>query len=214
MRPGFSRAHAFAAAALIAPPLWNNRIAPALGLGQRGRTLAHLGFAAAYAAASHARPNWRSAEGVGLGFAASSVVATGAAAALAVAPLREALLRTPARVPEVPPVEWIAVHIPFGTVLPEELVFRAALDPLLAELTGPRPALVLGAVAFGLWHVHPARAAGDPVLPTVVATTAAGVLFVLLNRRARSTTAPALLHFTVNAAGAVLATLGGKAPRR
>src|SRR5690606_2365713 len=52
-----------AALASLAPPLWNNRIAPALGLGPRGRTLAHLGFAAAYALATRARPNWRSARG-------------------------------------------------------------------------------------------------------------------------------------------------------
>ncbi|WP_067861896.1 CPBP family intramembrane glutamic endopeptidase [Nocardia shimofusensis] len=207
----FSRGHAIrslpAVAALIAPPLWNNRIAPALGLGRRGRTLAHLGFAAGYAAILGGRPNWRSTEGVRVGLTVSSVLATGAAAALAVAPVRSALIETPARVPEVSPAEWIAVHIPFGTVLVEELVFRATLDPLLADRFGPRPALFLGAAAFGLWHVHPARSAGDPVIPTVVATTAAGALFTLLNRYAHSTAAPALLHLTLDATGAVIATL-------
>ncbi|WP_324188268.1 CPBP family intramembrane glutamic endopeptidase [Nocardia higoensis] len=194
-------------AALIAPPLWNNRIAPALGLGRRGRTLAHLGFATGYAATFAGRPNWCSATGLRVGLAVSSVLVTGTAAALALAPVRAVLTETPDRVPDVSPAEWIAVHIPFGTVVAEELVFRATLDPLLTARFGARPALLLGAAAFGLWHIHPARSAGDRVLPTVVATTAAGVVFTLLNRCARSTTAPALLHFTLDAVGAVIVTL-------
>lgn len=205
MSPRLSRAHVVAAAALIAPPLWNNRIAPALGLGRRGRTLAHLSFAAGYAAALSVRPNRSSMKSFRVGLAVSSVVAT--AATVALGPVRSAVAEIPARTPEVPPAEWIAVHIPFGTVLPEELVFRATLDPLLAGLIGPRPALLLGAVTFGLWHVYPARSAGDPVLPTVAATAAAGVVLTLLNRHTGSTTAPALLHFALNAIGALIATL-------
>lgn len=208
----FSRAHVRAAAALIAPPLWNNRIAPALGLGHRGRTMAHLGFAAGYAAVLSARPNWCSAKGFRVGLAASSVLASAAAAAVSVGPVRSALTETQARTPEVGPAEWIAAHIPFGTVLPEELVFRATLDPLLTALLGPRPALLLGAVTFGLWHIHPARSAGDPVLPTVVATTAAGVVFTLLGRHAGSATAPALLHLTLNVTGAMIAILARSGP--
>jgi len=199
-----------AALASLAPPLWNNRIAPALGLGPRGRTLAHLGFAAAYALATRARPNWRSARGIGAGLAAGAVVVAGAGAAMAVRPVRTAVLSGPARLPEVAPAEWIGVHIPFGTVLPEELIFRGGLDPLLTVIAGPRTSLALGAAAFGLWHMHPARAAGDPVLPTVVATATAGALFTLLGRRAGSATAPALLHLAINATGAVVATLAGR----
>jgi membrane protease YdiL (CAAX protease family) len=92
--------------------------------------------------------------------------------------------------------EWVLVHIPLGTVYAEEQIFRATLDPLL----GP----AIGAATFGLWHIHPARVAGDNVVVTVVATAAAGLAFDWLATRYDTVAAPALAHLAINVAGAAI----------
>ncbi|MCW4354912.1 CPBP family intramembrane metalloprotease [Hoyosella sp. YIM 151337] len=110
-------------------------------------------------------------------------------------------------------IAWVAYHIPVGTVLCEELAFRAALDPMLERVftrqsgdrAGRAAALLTSAAVFGLWHVVPARASGDPVVPTVLFTTAGGVVFTLLARRSGSVVAPMIAHVTANAGGALLA---------
>lgn len=195
-----------AVAALTLPPLWSNRLLPCLDLPLRGRTVTNIAFAAGYAAAFGGRPNWLSARGLRWGVGSSVVVLAGYGAVLAIAPLRKIPAEIAVRVPETSTVEWIALHVPVGTVLAEEAIFRATLDPLLAETTGP-PAALLGALDFGLWHIHPARSAGDSVAVTVAATTVAGLIFGELRRRADSATAPALLHLTINAGAAVLPLL-------
>lgn len=73
--------HAKAAAAVLLPLAWNNRLLPALGLGIRGRTAAHLTFALGYATALGAHPNWLSPRGFRAGLLISAVVAAGSAAA-------------------------------------------------------------------------------------------------------------------------------------
>ncbi|MEV0707230.1 CPBP family intramembrane glutamic endopeptidase [Nocardia aurea] len=103
----------------------------------------------------------------------------------------------------VDPVERVAVHIPIGTVYSEEMIFRATLDPLLDSVFGRRIGPLAAAAVFGLWHIHPARVAGDNVPATVAATTVGGLLFGLLARRAASATAPALLHFALNSGGVI-----------
>ncbi len=95
------------------------------------------------------------------------------------------------------------MHIPLGTVYSEELVFRGTLDPLLDHVFGPRTGALLGAAAFGLWHIAPARAVGDSVPATVAVTTAGGLVFGRLRRRTAGTVAPALLHLAMNAGGAI-----------
>ncbi|BAD55420.1 CPBP family intramembrane glutamic endopeptidase [Nocardia farcinica] len=206
--------HAKAAAAVLLPLAWNNRLLPALGLGIRGRTAAHLTFALGYARALGAHPNWLSPRGFRAGLLISAVVAAGSAAALTCPRTRAALAAAPDRTPEVRTAEWITVHIPLGTALPEELIFRATLDPLLTTALGPRPALLIGPLTFGLWHIHSARAAGDPILPTIAATTAAGVVFSSLYRRTAGAVAPTLVHLTLNTAGAVITTSARKRARR
>ncbi|WP_446224189.1 lysostaphin resistance A-like protein [Nocardia sp. IBHARD005] len=188
------------AAALILPLLWNNRVLPALDLPLRGRTAANIAFATGYTKLFGGRPNWLSASGFRWGLGSAAIVFTGYAVALAVPSLRRLPLEIAVRAPETSTLEWIALHIPVGTVLAEEAIFRATLDPVLAESVG---APVISAVDFGLWHIQPARAAGDPVLPTVLATTLAGLVFTELRRRAGSATAPALLHLAINAGGAL-----------
>lgn len=94
----------------------------------------------------------------------------------------------------------VAVVIPVGTVLAEELVFRGVLYALLCRCLGGWRAVTAGAVAFGLWHVFPAwRADGIAVaLGTFAATTAAGWGFVWLRKRSGSLVAPVLAHLATN----------------
>lgn len=188
--------------ALGLPLAWSNRALPALGLGLRGRSAANVGFAAAYTTVFGGRPNWFSASGLRWGVGSSAVVLAGFAVALSIPALRRFPLEIAERVPETSTLEWIALHIPVGTVLAEEAIFRGTLDPLLDDTVGPA-APVLGAIDFGLWHIYPAQAAGDPIPMTVLATTLAGLLFGELRRRSGSATAPALLHLAINAGGAL-----------
>ena len=98
--------------------------------------------------------------------------------------------------------EWVTIHIPLGTVYSEETIFRGTLDPLLDEVAGP-VGKWCGALIFGLWHIHPARAAGDSVAATLAATAVGGLIFSWLRRRTGSATAPALAHLALNAGGAL-----------
>ncbi|MFE3320420.1 CPBP family intramembrane glutamic endopeptidase [Nocardia sp. NPDC059195] len=190
-------------AALILPPLWSNRVLPALDLPLRGRTAANVAFATGYTKLFRGNPNWLSPSGFRWGLSSAAVVLTGYAVALAIPSLRRLPLEIAVRAPETSTLEWIALHIPVGTVLAEEAIFRGTLDPVLADSVG---APVIGAIDFGLWHIQPARAAGDPVLPTILATTLAGLVFTELRRRSGSATAPALLHLAINAGGALAPT--------
>lgn len=194
-------------AALAVPLLWNNWLLPRLGLDRRGRTAAGALAATGYAIALRGRPNWFSARGAGVGIGCAALVAAGYAVAFAVPAVRRSLSGPGDRAADVSTVEWVAVHIPLGTAYTEELIFRATLDPLLDREFGTLAGIVSGSAAFGLWHLHPARTAGDSVLGTVIFTGAAGAVFGMLRRWTGSATAPALLHWAVNAGGAVFARL-------
>ncbi|MEU4341333.1 CPBP family intramembrane glutamic endopeptidase [Nocardia sp. NPDC023852] len=196
------------AAAVVIPPAWNNWVLPWLGLGIRGRTAANTGFATGYALAMRGRPNWCAPRGVRYGLVSATVVAAGYAATLAIPSTRHRLGEFADRSPEVSAAEWVAVHIPIGTVYSEELVFRATLDPLLDKAFGTRIGALLGALTFGLWHIAPARAAGDSVPATIAVTSVGGFVFGWLGRRAESAAAPAFLHLAVNVGGAVASRLG------
>lgn len=201
-------------AAVAVPLVWNNAVLPRLGLGIRGRTAANAGFATVYALALRADPGRRSRRGAGWGLLAAAGVVAGYGAALAVPSLRWRLAELADRGPEVPASEWVAVHIPLGTVYSEELVFRGTLDPLLDRLLGPLAGALLGSAAFGLWHIAPARAVGDSVPVTVAVTTAGGLMFGWLRRRTRDTAAPALLHLAMNAGGAIAPRLARRGALR
>ncbi|GAB2715736.1 hypothetical protein GCM10027089_44880 [Nocardia thraciensis] len=172
------------------------------------RTVANATFATAYAATFGARPNWCSGRGWRWGAGAAALVTAGYAAAVAVPPLRRRLAEFAVRGPEVPLAEWAAVHIPVGTVYSEELIFRATLDPLLDTAAGSAGKW-LGAATFGLWHIAPARAAGDNVAASVAFTTAGALVLSRLRRHTASTTAPALLHLALNVGGALTPHLAG-----
>ncbi|MBF6466242.1 CPBP family intramembrane metalloprotease [Nocardia beijingensis] len=189
--------------AVAAPLAWSNAVLPRLGLGIRGRTAANAGFATIYAIALRADPGRWSVRGVRSGLLAASAVTAGYASALAVPSLRWQSAELADRGPDVATAEWVAVHIPLGTVYSEELVFRGTLDPLLDNVFGPRAGALLGAAVFGLWHIAPARAVGDSVPATVAVTAAGGLVFGWLRRRTAGVVAPALLHLAMNAGGAI-----------
>lgn len=110
-------------------------------------------------------------------------------------------------------VAWaLFVRIPFGTVLPEELLFRAAGFGVLLTSTSPRRAAAWSSFAFGLWHVLPTLDADSAVsggvgtvLVAVAATTLAGLVFVWLRVRSGSIVAPVLAHWSVNSTSLLVA---------
>ncbi|MFY9330113.1 MAG: type II CAAX endopeptidase family protein [Candidatus Nanopelagicales bacterium] len=111
------------------------------------------------------------------------------------------------------------VEVPFGTVLFEEIAFRAVLFSMLARRFGVVPAIIISAVLFGLWHIlgsigsHEQSAALGNVVGkgraaaflavglSVVTTTIAGVVFALLRLVSGSVLAPMGLHWATNGLG-------------
>ncbi|MCB0977761.1 MAG: CPBP family intramembrane metalloprotease [Acidimicrobiales bacterium] len=113
------------------------------------------------------------------------------------------------------------VRVPFGTVLLEEVAFRAVLPEMLAQRVSRRVAIGSAAVLFGLWHVLPSLgiATVNPVasdtiggLPdwvvvcgSVLSTALVGVWFSFLRERSGSIIAPMLAHWSSNALGYLFA---------
>lgn len=111
------------------------------------------------------------------------------------------------------------VEVPFGTVLLEEIAFRAVLLSMLIRRFGLVWGLVISAVLFGLWHVLPSIGTHEqnPALGSVVGegrrgnvlavalsvltTTIAGVLFAGLRLISGSVLAPMGLHWATNGLG-------------
>jgi membrane protease YdiL (CAAX protease family) len=109
----------------------------------------------------------------------------------------------------------LAVRIPLGTALAEELLFRSGLTALFAQRRSWPVAILMSNAVFGLWHVLPTTASLDTsaaserigerrgrsvgaVAGVVGATAVAGVGFSALMRRARSVSAPVLVHAALN----------------
>ncbi|GMU78578.1 MAG: hypothetical protein AMXMBFR46_13730 [Acidimicrobiia bacterium] len=120
-----------------------------------------------------------------------------------------------ARVTRARVVYEVLVRIPFETVLAEEILFRGAVLGAWQHAVGTAGAVAVSSTVFGVWHVLPAleshahnpasaqlsaRAGGRAahVGGTVVATTAAGVMFAVLRLRARSVLAPIVAHAAMN----------------
>jgi membrane protease YdiL (CAAX protease family) len=114
----------------------------------------------------------------------------------------------------------VFIRIPFGTALPEELIFRGALLSILSR--HHRAGLAAGVTScfFGLSHIAPAlkrrqrtfqtntgghdttlRDDTTFVATSIVATTAAGLLLAWLRYRSGSIVAPWIAHCAANAAG-------------
>lgn len=188
---------------------WNNGVLPALRLSSRHRAIAGTVVAAGAIAAGSACGLRRDELGLGniraglrWGSAAAALPVVGYAVALAVPSLHDRFA-----VPDDVRddfAEWVSAHIPFGTVATEELLFRGLLTAVTERAFPPAGATAIRAVAFGLWHVHPAHVADDSVPGTVAFTAAASLVFDWLRARSGSLLAPALLHLAVNAGGALL----------
>jgi membrane protease YdiL (CAAX protease family) len=111
------------------------------------------------------------------------------------------------------------VEVPFGTVLLEEIAFRAVLFAMLARRFGVIPALIISAIIFGLWHILPSigtheanpalgsvvgsgrRGAVLAVLASVFTTFFAGILFGAMRIASGSVIAPMGLHWATNGLG-------------
>ena len=111
------------------------------------------------------------------------------------------------------------VEVPFGTVLLEEIAFRAVLFSMLTRRFGLVWGVVISSVLFGLWHVLPSIGTHEqnPALGSVVGegrrgnilavalsvmtTTVAGVLFAGLRLVSGSVLAPMGLHWATNGLG-------------
>ncbi len=111
------------------------------------------------------------------------------------------------------------LEVPLGTVLLEEIAFRAVLFSMLARRYGVVWAIVISSVLFGLWHVLPSIGTHEqnPALGSMVGegrrgnllavglsvltTTLAGVLFAGLRLISGSVIAPMGLHWATNGLG-------------
>ena len=109
--------------------------------------------------------------------------------------------------------------MPFGTVLLEEIAFRAVLFSMLARRFGLVWAIVLSSIVFGLWHILPSwgtheqnpalgSVAGEGARGNVIAislsvltTAVAGVLFAALRLVSGSVLAPMGFHWATNGLG-------------
>ena len=111
------------------------------------------------------------------------------------------------------------IEVPFGTVLLEEIAFRAVLFSMLARRFGLVWAIVLSSIVFGLWHILPSwgtheqnpalgSVAGEGARGNVIAislsvltTAVAGVLFAALRLVSGSVLAPMGFHWATNGLG-------------
>jgi membrane protease YdiL (CAAX protease family) len=140
--------------------------------------------------------------GLRLGLAAGSAAATGVVATTSVPAVRLSMVGR-----ELPASAstWLALQIPLGTVWAEEAAFRGALAVAGTSAFGAAGGRLLQAATFGLSHIADARATGEPVVPTVLATGGAGWIFGWLAERSGSLAAPMLAHLAINEAAAASA---------
>ena len=111
------------------------------------------------------------------------------------------------------------IEVPLGTVLFEEIAFRAVLFSMLARRFGLTTAIVVSAILFGLWHILPSIGTHEnnpalgsvvgsgrrgnilAILASVVTTTLAGVLFTVMRIFSGSVLAPMGFHWATNGLG-------------
>lgn len=111
------------------------------------------------------------------------------------------------------------IEVPFGTVLLEEIAFRAVLLSMLIRRLDVVVGVVVASILFGLWHILPSIGTHEqnPALGSVVGegrrgnilaialsvltTTLAGVLFAGLRLFSGSVLAPMGFHWATNGLG-------------
>lgn len=210
--------------ALVVLNVINNRVTP-----QRYYLLWAIGGSIALLALGWYDGNSWTDMGLGLGYLAwgalwgagcIAVVAIGYAAATTFRRGRDALHDERVAQLSVRRLVFSAlIEVPFGTVLLEEIAFRAVLFAMLARRFGVLWAVVISAILFGLWHVLPSWGTHEQsaalgsvvgtgrrgnllaVLLSVLTTTAAGVVFALLRLVSGSVIAPMGLHWATNGLG-------------
>lgn len=197
---GFSRGHTFALAAALVG--WSF-LGPRLPMAWR--VTLQAGVAGLLVRVTRAPLGLRPPRlwaGVRLGSAAGAAAASVVAATTAVPLVRASMAdrEPPGSVPG-----WLLLRIPVGTVWAEEAAFRAALTAATSGAFGRSGGRLLQASIFGLSHIADARAAGEPVLGTVLVTGVAGWLFGWLTDHSGSLAAPMLAHLAINEAGAIAA---------
>lgn len=170
---------------------------------QRWRPLMGAGTSTALAGATGIPLGLRPPQ-LGAGLRLGGIVASAVVAAVSASPaLQPVRASMRARDIDLHPAVWLGLHIPVGTVWSEELAFRGVLQPLATEAFGRTAGRAVQAMAFGLAHIRPARAAGDSIPGTVLVTGMFGWLLGWLRERSGSVVAPMLAHLTLNEAGAV-----------
>jgi membrane protease YdiL (CAAX protease family) len=182
---------------------WSALIGPRLP--ERVQPVVHAVLAAVLAASARAPLGLRPPQlwsGLRIGVAAATPVVIGVAASTATPAVRSAMAR---RGLPGSSARWLVLRIPFGTVWSEEAAYRAALGTVAADAFGPARGRLVQSLAFGLSHIADARGTGEPVLPTVLVTGAAGWVFALLRERSGSLLAPMVAHLAINEAGAIAA---------
>ena len=124
------------------------------------------------------------------------------------------------------------VRIPMGTVVLEELAFRAVLPAVFATYMSTFRACIFASVLFGLWHVLPSLNLADVnplfdwllgdglagkvagVSLAVFGTFLAGLWLCFLRYRSGSILAPVIAHISSNSGGFVMAWIVGGASIR
>lgn len=117
----------------------------------------------------------------------------------------------------------VAVRIPFGTAVLEEVAFRGVVPALFAVRVGVLRGCIVASVLFGFWHVLPSLSLNEvnpvatdvfgtggggtiaAVVFAVVGTTIAGFWFCWIRYRARSVLATVLAHVGSNSIGYTIA---------
>lgn len=198
---------------------WNLTIAAvvvALAVRVDGCTAYDLGLAAR-----------RVPSGLRWGAAVSGIVLAGYLIGIAIPFTRDLFHDDRANVDGAEVLWRTLVAIPFGTVLMEEITFRGALPAMFRRRTVGQPhaalrADIYAALLFGAWHVLPTLDLSDSnatlrsLLPgplgvvatvagAVVATGVYGMLLSQLRNRSDSLVASAMLHWSTNSIGYVLA---------
>lgn len=195
--PGGSVEFAVAGAALIASSI---AFARALGIDAAAVGLSRVAFARG------------AAVGTGLGLAGATL-AVGALRLVAPAMVGQQVEYAPlAQVTEIELARHVAVLLPFGTVIPEELAFRGVLLGGLLRRLRQRDALIVSGAAFALWHLGVAIVTvedttfGSPspwfALAVVVALAVVfvgGSALAWLRLRTRSLATTVALHWAFNA---------------
>lgn len=167
--------------------------------------------------------------GARFGAAATAVVLVGTATLASAPPTRGRFERAHHVHAHPNPIFELALRIPVGTALCEELLFRSATLTAFAR-RGPRwRASLETAAVFGLWHVlptldalraaEPATSIADPatqreIAGTVAVTALAGLAFDALRRCSGSVLAPVVAHTAINGAAFTAARLAGRRVRR